>query len=197
MRFLAPLFLCLVLPVSALQAAPDPGQASRYVESIGQGAIEILTAKGETELRRAQRLRGLLSESFGLPVMCPSVVGEDWSRASAWDRQAFCAVFEDYLLNAVIKVLKDDTPNGIEVTAVEPRGEGDFRVTTRVTQSGSEPWSLAWMIRAQDDGFVIIDFVMGAVSLMETYRSEFDGYARREGMDALTKALERKVASGR
>ena len=197
MRFLMPLVVCLVLPISSLHAAPNSGHASSYVESLGKGVIEVLSADGETIPRRDQRLRTLFGEAFGLPVMCRSVLGEDWGQASARERKAFCAAFEGYLMNAVIKVLKRETPEGIVVTAVEPRGDTEFRVTTRIARNGAEPLSFDWIIREQDEGFAIVDFVMGSVSLIRIYRAEFTALASLKGMDGLTSTLERKVAAGR
>ena len=197
MRFLMPLLVCLVVPLSGLRAAPDPGHASRYVESLGSGVIEVLSAKAQADPRGEHRLRALFGDAFGMPIMCRNVLGDDWSEISARERRAFCAAFEGYLTNAVIKVLERETPEGIEVTAVEARGDRDFLVTTRVARAGAEPLSFDWVLREQADGFVIIDFVMGPVSLMRIYRTEFTALARFKGMDGLTAALERKVAAGR
>lgn len=197
MRLLMPLVVCLVMPLSGLRAAPDPGHASQYVESLGSGVIEVFSTGAEAMPRGEHRLRALFGDAFGMPIMCRNVLGDDWNEISGRERQAFCAAFEGYLMNAVIKVLERETPEGIEVTAVEARGDHDFRVTTRIARAGADPLSFDWIVRERHGSFVIIDFVMGPVSLMRIYRTEFTALARFKGMDGLTAALERKVAAGR
>ena len=196
MRAFSLVLLCLALPLASVQAASQTlsTEASRYVETVGADAIEILSSSHGLERERDERLRMLLGDAFALPVMCRSVIGPDWNSASDWEQRAFCDVFADYLLTYVIGVLEDEAPRGIEVTAVHATKGADFRVTTAVERPGEEPTEMDWIIQNRDGAFHVVDVIVSQVSLISTYRSEFSGLARRQGMEALTAALERKVA---
>jgi phospholipid transport system substrate-binding protein len=60
--------------------------------------------------------------------------------------------------------------------------------------SGGKPVGFDYAMRKTEQGWKIYDIVVEGVSLVLTYRSEFDGVVRQSGVDGLIKALASKNA---
>jgi phospholipid transport system substrate-binding protein len=57
---------------------------------------------------------------------------------------------------------------------------------------GGKPVGFDYSMRKTDQGWKIYDIVVEGVSLVLTYRSEFDAIVRQEGVDGLIKRLASK-----
>ena len=57
---------------------------------------------------------------------------------------------------------------------------------------GGKPVLIDYTMRKTDQGWKIYDIVVEGVSLVLTYRSEFDAVVKQEGIDGLIKRLARK-----
>ena len=199
MRFLLvpALALGLVFLAQPLRAASiDAGaeRAAAHVETLGGRTLALLTQPRLTKAARDGRLHEILSEGFGIPTICRRVVGESWETSPPAQRRAFCESFRDYLIGYLIGVLEEEQPEAIEVVAAERLDGQDSRVGTSVQHMGLPLGQIDWIVRDGTEGPEIIDIVTDGVSLIGTYRGEFRAFAHRQGIEALTAALDRKAA---
>jgi phospholipid transport system substrate-binding protein len=68
----------------------------------------------------------------------------------------------------------------------------EVTVHNRFLRAGGKPVLLDYSMRKTDDGWKIYDIVVEGVSLVLTYRSEFDAVVKQEGIDGLIKRLSQK-----
>ncbi len=84
----------------------------------------------------------------------------------------------------------------IQVSPVRTK-PGDTEATVHNTfkrASGGKPVGFDYSMRKTDQGWKIYDIVVEGVSLVLTYRSEFDSLVKQEGVDGLIKRLAQKNA---
>jgi len=82
----------------------------------------------------------------------------------------------------------------IQVSPVRMK-PGDTEATVHNTfkrAGGGKPVGFDYSMRKTDQGWKIYDIVVEGVSLVLTYRSEFDSLVKQEGVDGLIKRLAAK-----
>ena len=71
-------------------------------------------------------------------------------------------------------------------------GDSDATVHNTFVRSGGKPIGFDYSMRKTEQGWKIYDIVVEGVSLVLTYRSEFDNVVKQEGVDGLIKRLASK-----
>ena len=60
------------------------------------------------------------------------------------------------------------------------------------TRAGGQPVPIDYQMHKTDSGWKIYDITVEGISLVLTYRSEFDQVVKQEGIDGLIKRLQSK-----
>ena len=68
-------------------------------------------------------------------------------------------------------------------------GDTEATVRNQFMRPGAKPVLIDYSMRKTDVGWKIYDIVVEGVSLVLTYRSEFDAVVKQEGVDGLIKRL--------
>src|SRR5262245_18990250 len=71
-------------------------------------------------------------------------------------------------------------------------GDTDVTVRSQFIRPGGRPVLVDYSMRKTEQGWKIYDIVVEGVSLVLTYRSEFDQVVKQEGIDGLIKRLSQK-----
>jgi phospholipid transport system substrate-binding protein len=71
-------------------------------------------------------------------------------------------------------------------------GETDVTVRNQYIRPGGKPVQLDYQMRKTAEGWKIYDIIVEGVSLVLTYRSEFDAVVKQQGVDGLIKRLAEK-----
>ena len=68
-------------------------------------------------------------------------------------------------------------------------------VQVRVLQPGSQPVPIDYSMEKTASGWKVYDVMVGGVSLVANYRTEFNNVVRESGIDGLIKSLNAKNRS--
>jgi phospholipid transport system substrate-binding protein len=71
-------------------------------------------------------------------------------------------------------------------------GDAEATVRNQFIRPGGKPVLVDYSMRKTGEGWKIYDIVVEGVSLVLTYRSEFDAVVKQEGIDGLIKRLAGK-----
>ena len=102
--------------------------------------------------------------------------------------------FEQYSHEPYVAVPRFWLTKGIDVdpeTLAERQRVG-YTGTVRELRSVAQPVKIDYSMRKTEQGWKIYDIVVEGVSLVLTYRSEFDAVVKQEGVDGLIKRLGQK-----
>jgi phospholipid transport system substrate-binding protein len=81
----------------------------------------------------------------------------------------------------------------LEVTGEQPAPSG-VMVKSQIVKANGEPVKVDYMMRRNGDGWLISDIYLdGAISEVATRRSEFAAILKKDGIDGLIAALNRKA----
>jgi ABC-type transporter MlaC component len=182
-------------PDQSASAATGPSDAAAFVEALGNRASEIMRAPVASESARRAALHDLLAQGLGIDAMSRHIVGAHWTKASAGQRDAFRDAFQQYLVTRMVSFLDMTAPEDFRAVSGSRISSKASRITTEVTRLGLVVSEIDWVVLAEGGRQEIADIVSNGVSLSATYRDEFRSFVNRQGMDALTSVLLRKVAS--
>ena len=126
-------------------------------------------------------------------------VSRAWSRASAQQQKALVTEFRAMLLRTYTNAI--GTYAGMQAkllpTRGKPQGESpgsEATVRYQFSRSGGKPVLVAYEMRKTGAGWKIYDVSVEGMSLVLTYRTEFDGILKQEGIDGLISRLAQKNA---
>ena len=186
-------FLASTPAIAAEERGPE--------ELVTQVTAEVLAAiKSDKKLASGDRQAALrLAEEKVLPHIdfeeaTRLAVGRAWSQASPGQKQQLTIEFRRMLVRVYSNAIQPYGGQTIKVSPVRMR-PGDTDVTvhnTFVRSGGGKPVGFDYSMRKTDQGWKIYDIVVEGVSLVLTYRSEFDNVVRQQGVDGLIKALASK-----
>jgi len=126
-------------------------------------------------------------------------VSRAWSRASAEQQKALVTEFRAMLLRTYTNAIGTYTGTQAKLLPTRGKPEGEARgseatVRYQFSRSGGKPVLVAYELRKTGAGWKIYDISVEGMSLVLTYRTEFDGILKQEGIDGLISRLAQKNA---
>ena len=161
---------------------------------------DVLAAvKSDKQLAAGDRQKAVkLAEEKVLPYIdfeqsTRLAVGRAWAQASPEQKKRLVSEFRNMLVRTYSNAV--DSYQGQTLKVLPSRGKQDPEdtvVRTQFIRSGGQPLPIDFSMRKTDQGWKVFDITVEGVSLVLTYRSEFDAVVRQEGIDGLIKRLAQK-----
>ena len=161
---------------------------------------EVLAAiKSDKQLAAGDKQKAVkLAEEKVLPYVdfeqaTRLAVGRAWREATPEQRKRLVTEFRNMLVRTYSNAIQ--AYEGQTLKVLPARGKQDPEDTTVRTQfirAGGQPLPIEFHMRQADKTWKVYDIVVEGVSLVMTYRSEFDAVVKQEGIDGLIKRLAQK-----
>ena len=161
---------------------------------------EVLAAiKSDKQLAAGDKQKAIkLAEEKVLPYIdfdqaTRLAVGRAWSQASPEQKKRLVSEFRNMLVRTYSNAIEGYQGQTLKV--LPSRGKQDPEDTTVRTQfirAGGQPLPIEFHMRQADKTWKVYDIVVEGVSLVMTYRSEFDAIVKQKGIDGLIQALATK-----
>jgi phospholipid transport system substrate-binding protein len=182
--------------------APALAQELGPEELVKKVTSDVMTAiKTDKELAAGDKQKAQkLAEEKILPHVdfqeaTRLAVGRAWRDANPEQRKKLVDEFRSMLVRTYSNALEGY--QGQEMKVLPSRNKpGDTEATVRnqFTRAGGKPVPIEYQMRKTDSGWKIYDIAVEGISLVLTYRSEFDQVVKQEGIDGLIKRLSQKNA---
>ena len=163
---------------------------------------EVMTAiQADRELAAGDKDKALkLAEQKVLPYVdfeeaTRLAVSRAWLQASAEQKRKLVSEFRAMLLRTYTNAMGAYTRT--EPRLLPSRGQArgaEATVRYQFSRSGARPVQVAYELRRTGAGWKIYDVSVEGMSLVLTYRTEFDGILKQEGIDGLISRLAQKNA---
>jgi phospholipid transport system substrate-binding protein len=184
--------LCLPALLGRPAAAAEDG-ARAFMEGLARETVEVLETTEASSPDRLARLEAILEKGFDLPYLAQLAVGRSWRDLTEDERRRFIDLFTRWALATQSARLARYAGEAFTVEGSEPAGNGDSMVATRISGGKLEqPVRVDWRVREEGGAYRIIDVVIEGVSMVVTYRNEFQPIVEQGGVQA----LEEKLAAG-
>jgi phospholipid transport system substrate-binding protein len=195
-RVAVALLLLGVVAAPRLAPADEPAQeAAKFVNALGDQAIQIITDAGLSKVDREQRFKDMFVSSFDVPAIGRFVLGRYWRTANEQQRAEFLKLFEDMIVKTYNNRFSEYKGEQFQVTG--SRADGDsVLVTTNVTQPrGGQAVKVDWRVVKPQGKFKIVDVIIEGVSMSVTQQQEFGSVIQRNGgqVDGLLATMRERI----
>jgi phospholipid transport system substrate-binding protein len=120
-------------------------------------------------------------------------VGRSWREASAEQRKQLTGEFRRMLLRTYSNAISAYQGQQMKVLPLHMKaGETDVAVRNQYIKPGQKPVQVDYQMHKVGDTWKIYDIIVEGVSLVLTYRSEFDQVVNESGVDGLIKRIAAK-----
>jgi len=120
-------------------------------------------------------------------------VGRAWARAAPEQRKKLVEEFRRMLVRTYSSAISAYEGQTMQVLPVRMKpGDTEVTVHNRYIRAGGKPLPVDYAMHKTAEGWKIYDITVEGVSLVLTYRSEFDALVKQSGIDGLIKRLEEK-----
>jgi phospholipid transport system substrate-binding protein len=177
-------------------AATDASEAGAFVDRLGQRTIAALDRIGSDAKARQEAISALLDESVDLALIARLCLGRHWRTADEAQRARYIQLFRANVLAVLSRRMGFYTGGEkFVVTASRPAGDDAMVASEIVYTTNDPPLRIEWRVRIGDGRPIIVDVLPEGVSLVLTYRSEFDEVVGRSGLDGLLAELSDRAAA--
>lgn len=184
--------LCTAFAAGAQALGPD-----ELVRTVTNDILE--TVQADKDLQAGDRKKALaLAEQKVLPHIdfryaVQLAVGKGWSSATPEQQEKLVAEFRAMLVRIYSSSIGAYRGQTMRVLPLKyAPSDTDVTVRNQYIKPGTPPLSVEYAMRRTGDAWKIYDIVVGGVSLVLTYRSEFDQVVRQSGVDGLIARLVEK-----
>jgi phospholipid transport system substrate-binding protein len=184
-----------------IEAAAAQGNDLKPDELVKQVTDDVLAAvKSDKQLAAGDKQKALkLAEEKILPHVdfqeaTRLAVGRAWQQANAEQKKKLVDEFRRMLVRTYSGAIQAYQGQTMKVQPLRMKPD-DTDVTVHnqyVRAGGGKPVQLDYQMHKTDQGWKIYDIVVEGVSLVLTYRSEFDSVVKQQGIDGLIKRLADK-----
>lgn len=180
------------LPLHA-QGEPPDVLAKRVTDEL----VAILRADRDLYTDNPTKVMELIETKvlphFNFMRMTRLAVGKNWRRASPQQKDALVGQFRTLLVRTYATAFRTYRDQTITYRPLRMRPEDDdVVVKSQVVQPGAPPVNVDYSLEKTGNGWKVYDVTIEGVSLVQTYRSTFNGEVQRGGIEGLIKALDTK-----
>ena len=192
-------FLSLILGASFL--APAAAQELSPEQLVQKITNDVLAAvKSDQQLAAGDKQKATkLAEEKVLPYIdfeyaTRLAVGRAWRQASPEQKQRLVSEFRNMLVRTYSNSVQ--AYEGQTLKVLPSRGKSDSAdeatVRTQFVRAGGQPLPIDFAMHKAGNAWKVYDITVEGVSLVLTYRSEFDAIVKQQGIDGLIQALAQK-----
>jgi phospholipid transport system substrate-binding protein len=184
--------LVAAAPARAQDAPPD-----QLVKSVMLEVVDLITKDKEIQAGNRTKLVQLIDAKvlphFNFTAMTALALGQSWNKASPEQKKRLTEEFRALLVRTYASALAAYSEQKFDFRPLRAKPtDTDVTVHVRVLQPGSQPVPIDYSMEKTAAGWKVYDVMVGGVSLVANYRTEFNNVVRESGVDGLIKNLANK-----
>ena len=195
-RFLPHLALCLAAGLACAGARAQEAPPDALVKTVTLEIIDLISKDKEIKGSRAklmQLIDAKVLPHFNFTAMTALAMGPSWNKATEEQKKRLAEEFKTLLVRTYSSALSSYSEQKFEFRPLRAKpGDTDVMVNVRVLQSGAQPVTIDYGMEKTAAGWKVYDMLVGGVSLVANYRTEFALKLRDEGIEGLIKHLHAK-----
>jgi len=173
-------------------AAPDV-----LVRSVTLEVVELIAKDKEIRSGDRTKLIGVIDAKvlphFNFASMTALAMGQNWKSATPEQRKHLIDAFRTLLVRTYASALAAYSEQKFDFRPLRAKPtDTDVTVQVRVLQAGAQPVPIDYSMEKTAAGWKVYDVVVGGVSLVVNYRTEFANVVRNSGIDGLIRDLQAK-----
>lgn len=181
-------FWFFVTPGLAQDTPPDA-----LVKKVTLEVVELITKEKGNRAKIVSVIEEKVLPHFNFTAMTALAVGQNWGKASPEQKKRLTEEFRTLLVRTYASALAAYSEQKFDFRPLRAKPtETDVTVNVRVLQPGGQPVTLDYSMEKTANGWKVYDVMVGGVSLVANYRTEFANAVRSSGIDGLINDLQTK-----
>jgi phospholipid transport system substrate-binding protein len=170
------------------------------VKNVTLEVVDLIAKDKEIRGGNRAKLIGLINDKvlphFNFTAMAALAMGQSWNKATPEQKKRVTDEFKTLLVRTYASALAAYSDQKFDFRPLRARpGDTDVTVNVRVLQPGTQPVPIDYSMEKTPSGWKVYDVMVGGVSLVANYRTEFNNLVRESGVDGLIKNLSAKNRS--
>ena len=165
---------------------------------MSDAVIAVLQEKNLSADAKRDKIRGIVEGYVDFPTMARLVLARNWNGLDDSKKGEFIEEFKRHLSVTYGKNVETYNNEKVQITGDHDEGRGDWTVQTKILhpQGGGGDILVDYRLRQLSGEWKVIDLVIERVSLVSSFRSQFQEVMANGGIDRLLKLLREKNAAG-
>ena len=189
------LVACLLAAPAFAQDAPDA-----LVKTVTLEVIDLIAKDKEIKAGSRAKLIQVIETKvlphFNFNAMTALAMGQNWGKCTPEQKAQLTQQFRTLLVRTYASALAAYSEQKFDFRPLRAKPtDTDVTVNVRVLQAGAQPVTLDYAMEKTGQGWKVYDVMVGGVSLVANYRTEFANTVRASGVDTLIRELEKKNRS--
>ena len=185
----------LAIDAPAQDLAPDV-----LVKNVTLEVVDLIGKDREIRAGSRAKLIQLIDAKvlphFNFAGMTALAMGQGWPKATPEQKKRLTEEFRTLLVRTYASALAAYSDQKFEFRPLRAKPtDTDVLVHVRVLQAGAQPVPIDYSMEKTASGWKVYDVMVGGVSLVVNYRTEFSNAVRNSGIDGLIKDLQTKNRS--
>ena len=168
---------------SLLLATNDP---SIQIKETSEGVLEILYSDSQNI---EQKILAYLSKDYNLDIIIRRTLGRNWKKIDSAHQNKIVGLIKRLVLRAYIDGMNGKNKPDINYSDTLYLSKKRAEVPTLVNFSGNSI-TLTYRVGLISDHWEIFDIVVENISIVLTYRNQFDAFFANNNSEALIEKLE-------
>ena len=182
----------LFVPAVAQDTPPDV-----LVKAVTLEVVDLIAKDKEIRGGNRAKLIGLINERvlphFDFNSMTALAMGQSWNKATPEQKKRITDEFKTLLVRTYASALAAYSDQKFDFRPLRAKPtDTDVMVHVRVLQPGTQPVPIDYSMEKTPAGWKVYDVMVGGVSLVANYRTEFNNLVRESGVEGLIKNLSAK-----
>ena len=147
----------------------------------------------ETNLKRFNELKPIITRSFHIPTMTKIIAGSAWNNSSENQQKKLIEAFVRVTTATYISQFNSFSGQVFKIVAETDGPQNTSLINTQIISPGRKPVSIIYVMRHIKSKLGIIDVLLGMrISELAKKRSEYRRSLFTNGLEGLIKTLNRK-----
>jgi phospholipid transport system substrate-binding protein len=167
------------------------------VKNVTTEVIELIAKDKEIRSGNRAKLIEVIDAKvlphFNFGSMTALAMGQNWKSATPEQKKQLVDAFRTLLVRTYASALAAYSEQKFDYRPLRAKPtDTDVTVQVRVIQPGAQPVPIDYSMEKTAAGWKVYDVMVGGVSLVANYRTEFANVVRNSGVDGLIKDLRTK-----
>ena len=167
------------------------------VKQVTLEVVELIAKDKEIRGGNRAKLIGLINDKvlphFNFVSMSALAMGQSWNKATPEQKKRVTEEFKTLLVRTYASALASFSDQKFDFRPLRAKpSDTDVTVNVRVLQQGAQPVPIDYSMEKTASGWKVYDVMVGGVSLVANYRTEFNNLVRESGVEGLIKNLSAK-----
>ncbi len=170
------------------------------VKNVTLEVVDLIAKDRDIKAGNRAKLIDLIEQKvlphFNFGSMTALAMGQQWNKANAEQKKRLVDEFRTLLVRTYASALAAYSDQKFDFRPLRAKPtDTDVTVNVRVLQPGAQPVTIDYSMEKTGSGWKVYDVMVGGVSLVANYRTEFSTTVRESGIDGLIQSLQAKNRS--